>query len=223
MGSAPAVPRRPLGVRAGAPSAVAAGAWRRTRSSRGSHDPPGRAGKPSTGRRGPVSTHTLDGRRSPVNIGAPLPDMGAGTSLTTLAARAGNRAMCSWRAGCGGSRKSGSEGGGEETPGRKAGTGASPPTLREDARSEDARKRSTGDSPLLRVQRERLRSALTAVVGVGRLAAGPAHCCKSRSMPPSARPHRREVQRTPTRGDLRFAQAGSRLLPGRPTRRVRAM
>jgi predicted enzyme related to lactoylglutathione lyase len=38
--------------------------------------------------------------------------------------------MCSWRAGCGGSRKSGSEGGGEETTGRKADTGASPPTLR---------------------------------------------------------------------------------------------
>ena len=38
--------------------------------------------------------------------------------------------MCSWRAGCGGTRKSGSEGGGEETTGRKAGTGTSPPTLR---------------------------------------------------------------------------------------------
>jgi hypothetical protein len=38
--------------------------------------------------------------------------------------------MCSWRAGCGGSRTSGSEGGGEETTGRKADTGASPPTLR---------------------------------------------------------------------------------------------
>ena len=39
--------------------------------------------------------------------------------------------MCSWRAGCGGTRTSGSEGGGEETTGRKAGTGASPPTLRD--------------------------------------------------------------------------------------------
>ena len=38
--------------------------------------------------------------------------------------------MCSWSAGCGGSRTSGSEGGGEETTGRKADTGASPPTLR---------------------------------------------------------------------------------------------
>ena len=41
---------------AGAPSAVAVGAWPRTRSSRGSSAPPGRTGKPSTGRRGPVST-----------------------------------------------------------------------------------------------------------------------------------------------------------------------
>src|SRR5207244_10603570 len=47
---------RSLGFGAGAPSAVAVGAWRRTRSTRGSHAPPGRAGKPSTGRRGPVST-----------------------------------------------------------------------------------------------------------------------------------------------------------------------
>ncbi len=54
--------KRPGGARqalrgfgAGAPSAVAAGAWRRTRSSRGSHAPPWRTGKPSTGRRGPVS------------------------------------------------------------------------------------------------------------------------------------------------------------------------
>ena len=38
--------------------------------------------------------------------------------------------MCPWRAGCGGTRTSGSAGGGEETTGRKAGTGASPPTLR---------------------------------------------------------------------------------------------
>jgi hypothetical protein len=41
-----------------------------------------------------------------------------------------NHSVCSWRAGCGGSRTSGSEGGGEETTGRKADTGASPPTLR---------------------------------------------------------------------------------------------
>jgi hypothetical protein len=65
-----------------------------------------------------------------VNTGVPLPNQGAGTSLPTLAARAGDRSMCSWRAGCGGTRKSGSEGGGEETTGRKAGIGASPPTLR---------------------------------------------------------------------------------------------
>jgi hypothetical protein len=58
VGSVPAVPAElaVLGFGAGAPSAVAAGAWRRTRSSRGSHAPPWRAGKPSTGRRGPVST-----------------------------------------------------------------------------------------------------------------------------------------------------------------------
>jgi hypothetical protein len=45
-----------------------------------------------------------------------------------------NHSVCSWRAGCGGSHKPGSEGGGEETIGRKADTGASPPTLRERAR-----------------------------------------------------------------------------------------
>jgi hypothetical protein len=57
---------RRLGSGAGAPSAVAVGVWRRTRSSRGRHDPPGRTGKPSTGRRGPVSTRhdwTEGGRR----------------------------------------------------------------------------------------------------------------------------------------------------------------
>ena len=86
--------KRPGGARrvllgAGGPSAVAVGAWRRTRSSRGSNAPPGRAGKPSTGRRGPVSTQPrFNGRRSPVNTGALLPVKGAGTSLTTLAARA---------------------------------------------------------------------------------------------------------------------------------------
>jgi hypothetical protein len=53
--------KRPGGARrawlgAGAPSAVAVGAWRRTRSSRGSHAPPGRAGKPPAGRRSPVGT-----------------------------------------------------------------------------------------------------------------------------------------------------------------------
>jgi hypothetical protein len=54
-GKHPGGARRASGFGAGAPSAVAAGVWRRTRSSRGSHDPPGRTGKPSTGRRGPVS------------------------------------------------------------------------------------------------------------------------------------------------------------------------
>jgi hypothetical protein len=133
-GKRPGGALRAFGLGAGAPSAVAVGAWRRTRSSRGSHAPPGRTGKPSTGRRGPVSRQQrLDGRRSPVNTGVPFPRTGAGTSLTTLAARAGDRSHCSWRAGCGESRTSGSEGGGEETTGRKAGTGASPPTLRRDA------------------------------------------------------------------------------------------
>jgi hypothetical protein len=46
--------------------------------------------------------------------------------------------VCSWRAGCGGTRKSGSEGGGEEITGRKAGIGASPPTLRDAAAGVDA-------------------------------------------------------------------------------------
>jgi hypothetical protein len=57
---------RVCGFGAGAPSAVAAGPGRRTRTSRGSNDPPGRAGKPSTGRRGPVVTRhdrTGGGRR----------------------------------------------------------------------------------------------------------------------------------------------------------------
>jgi hypothetical protein len=54
-GKRPGGARRALGLGAGAPSAVAAGTWRRARSSRGSNDPPGRTGKPSTGRRGPVS------------------------------------------------------------------------------------------------------------------------------------------------------------------------
>ena len=65
-----------------------------------------------------------------MNTGALLPERGAGTSLTTVAARAGDRSSCSWRAGCGEIRKSGSEGSGEETTGRKAGIGASPLTLR---------------------------------------------------------------------------------------------
>jgi hypothetical protein len=41
-----------------------------------------------------------------------------------------NHPTCPRRAGCGGSRKSGSADGGEETTGRKAGTGASPPIQR---------------------------------------------------------------------------------------------
>ena len=45
-------------------------------------------------------------------------------------ARTRNHSTSPWRAGCGGIRTSGSEGSGEETTGRKAGTGASPLTLR---------------------------------------------------------------------------------------------
>jgi hypothetical protein len=81
---------RCLGSGAGAPSAVAAGAWRRTRSSRGSNDPPGRAGKSSTGRRGPVSTqHDSDGRSSPVNTGAPL-SYGSGYSAFNASCTSGH-------------------------------------------------------------------------------------------------------------------------------------
>ena len=58
-GKRPGGARRAFGFGAGAPSAVAAGAWRRTRSSP-------RSGKPTTWRRGPVSTQhdwTGGGRR----------------------------------------------------------------------------------------------------------------------------------------------------------------
>jgi len=128
-GKRPGGARRTLGFGAGAPSAVAVGAWRRTRSSRGSHAPPGRAGKPPAGRRGPVSRqHDSNERRSLVNTGAPLPH-NSGYSTFNASCTNGQLFECSWRAGCGGSRTSGSEGGGEETTGRKAGTGASPPTL----------------------------------------------------------------------------------------------
>lgn len=40
-----------------------------------------------------------------------------------------SQSMRPWRAGCGGTRTSGSEGGGEKTTARKHGTGVSPPTL----------------------------------------------------------------------------------------------
>jgi hypothetical protein len=110
---------------------VAAGAGRRTHSSRRSNARPGRAGKPSTGRRSPGSTPPrLAGGRSLVNISAPLFIMRTGTSPTTLAARAGDRSR-SWRAVCGGTRMHGSGGGGGETTGRKAGIGAPPPTSRQ--------------------------------------------------------------------------------------------
>ena len=89
-GKRPGGARRALALGAGAPSAVAAGAWRRTRSSRGSHDPPGRTGKPSAGRRGPVSKQQrFDGRRSPVNTGAPLPDTGSGYFTSNVSGTGG--------------------------------------------------------------------------------------------------------------------------------------
>jgi hypothetical protein len=70
-----------------------------------------------------------------VNTGAPLPGVDQAQERVLHYQRklhvwARTHPMCSWRAGCGGTRTSGSEGGGEETTGRKANTGASPPTLR---------------------------------------------------------------------------------------------
>jgi hypothetical protein len=120
-GKRPGGALRAFGLGAGAPSAVAVGTWRRTRSSRGSNDPPGRAGKPSTGAKG-SSEHAArsDGRRSPVNTGAPLPFVScSGYSTSNASCTVGDHSMCSWRAGCGESRTSGSEGGGEETTGRQ--------------------------------------------------------------------------------------------------------
>ena len=64
-----------------------------------------------------------------MNTGAPLL---SGYFTTSACCGSGYRirrhSMCSWRAGCGGTRKSGSAGSGEETTGRKAGIGASPLT-----------------------------------------------------------------------------------------------
>ena len=59
--------------------------------------------------------------------------------------------MCSWRAGCGGIRKSGSEGSGEETTGRKTGTGASPPTHRDGGRADAQRRRCFAQRPSMPV------------------------------------------------------------------------
>jgi hypothetical protein len=63
----------------------------------------------------------LDGRRSPVNTGAPLPGVDQAQERVLHYQRKlhewANHPMCSWRAGCGESRTSGSEGGGEETTG----------------------------------------------------------------------------------------------------------
>ena len=68
-GKRPGGARRPLGVGAGAPSAVAAGAWRSRRSTP-------RPGKPATwGKGGSERAARSDGRRSPVNTSAPLPSL----------------------------------------------------------------------------------------------------------------------------------------------------
>ncbi len=73
-----------------------------------------------------------------MNTGAPLM---SGYFTTSACCGSGCRirrhSMCSWRAGCGGTRKSGSAGSGEETTGRKAGIGASPLTQRQGASRED--------------------------------------------------------------------------------------
>jgi hypothetical protein len=61
-----------------------------------------------------------------------------------LHAWAQHHAICPWSAGCGGSRTSGAEGGGEETTGRKADTGASPSTLQDETACWDPPGASTG-------------------------------------------------------------------------------
>jgi hypothetical protein len=54
-----------------------------------------------------------------VNTGAPLLSGYFTTSAScTSGCRMRPQSLCSWRAGCGGTRKSGSAGGGEETTGR---------------------------------------------------------------------------------------------------------
>jgi hypothetical protein len=131
-GKRPGGARRAFGLGAGAPSAVAVGAWRRTRSSRGSHAPPGRAGKPPTGRRGPVSQqHDWLGRRSPVNTGAPL---SSGYFTTSARCRSGSRTTVTL---CAHGEPDAVEiaspvrrAAARRPPADKAGTGASPPTLR---------------------------------------------------------------------------------------------
>ena len=95
-GKRPGGARRTLGFGAGAPSAVAVGAWRRTRSSPG-------PGKPAAWRRGPVSTqHDWNGRSSPVNTGGPFPSLVAATERVLHVQRklhewASNDAECRFR------------------------------------------------------------------------------------------------------------------------------
>lgn len=54
-----------------------------------------------------------------MNTGALLPDEGSGYFTDNGSCTSGRPLKCSWRAGCGGTRKSGSEGSGEETTGRE--------------------------------------------------------------------------------------------------------
>ena len=57
-----------------------------------------------------------------MNTGALLPDEGSGYFTNNGSCTSGRPLKCSWRAGCGEIRKSGSEGSGEETTCRKAGS-----------------------------------------------------------------------------------------------------
>jgi hypothetical protein len=66
-----------------------------------------------------------------VTTGALLPVNGNGYFTDNGSCTSGRPLQCSWRAGCGEIRKSGSEGSGEETTGRKAGIGAAALTLRD--------------------------------------------------------------------------------------------
>jgi hypothetical protein len=85
------------GFGAGAPSAVAAGTWRRTRSSRASSAAPGRAGKPSTGRRGLVVRGMVGRKEVAGEHRRAVPERRrgarAGTSLPAQAARVGNEPL----------------------------------------------------------------------------------------------------------------------------------
>jgi hypothetical protein len=59
----------------------------------------------------------LDGRRSPVNTGAPLPDSGSGYFTANASCTSGQPLVVLMESRMRGTRKSGSEGGGEQTTG----------------------------------------------------------------------------------------------------------